>query len=112
MHEGGRPLQVIVTITGEASARVQPIGGLDASTSGLFAAVLSDTYFQGCTAITVDLGAVTSCDEAGVDVIVGADSYVESCGKSIEFVEAPGWLAALLRGAGLGRSATRHSAST
>lgn len=112
MHEGGRPLQVVVTITGAASARVQPSGGLDATTSSLFAAVLSDTYFQGCTSITVDLGAVTSCDEAGVEVIVGADRYVGSCGKAIEFVEAAEWLSELLRDAGLDRSASRHTATT
>jgi anti-anti-sigma factor len=101
MHEGGRPLQVVVTITGEESARVQPAGGLDAATASLFAAVLADTYYQGCTAITVDLAAVTSCDDAGIDVIAGAHHYVSSCGKTIEFEAAPEWLAVQLHGAGL-----------
>ncbi|HEX5615592.1 MAG TPA: STAS domain-containing protein [Acidimicrobiia bacterium] len=110
MHEGGRPLQVVVTVTGEESARVQPTGDLDATTSSLFAAVLSDTYFQGCTAITVDLAEVSACDEAGVDVIVGALAYVETCGKVIEFVAAPPWLETRLRAAGLDRALARAAA--
>lgn len=104
MHDGGHALQVVVTMTGKASARVQPSGALDEHTAGLFAAVLSDTYYQGCTDVSVDLSCVTSCDEAGIDVIVGAHHYVESCRKVFELHAAPDWLAARLRGAGIERA--------
>jgi ABC-type transporter Mla MlaB component len=87
---------VVVEAAADGSARVRPVGGLVAGAAQLFAAVLADTYFQGHTAIEVDLSEIADCDAAGVDVITGAYRYVQGCGKQIVFRDAPEWLCQLL----------------